>query len=124
MAEVYNGVSHCVERSMVRKRNTESERLRVPPPMIKRRIPSGRSRGRSWVSVDNQRKSATRGPRAEEGVRPTEQQSRYERARREPPGPGCARLSPLESGLAARIGCPTKPGGRKRIAQGASPGSV
>ena len=27
---------------MVRKRNTESERLRVPPPMIKRRIPSGR----------------------------------------------------------------------------------
>jgi chloride channel protein, CIC family len=27
---------------MVRKRNTESERLRVPPPLIKRRIPSGR----------------------------------------------------------------------------------
>ena len=27
---------------MVRKRNTESERLRVPPPMIRRRIPSGR----------------------------------------------------------------------------------
>jgi len=27
---------------MVRKRNTESERLRVPPPMIKRRISSGR----------------------------------------------------------------------------------
>jgi chloride channel protein, CIC family len=27
---------------MVRKRNTESERLRVPPPMIKRRIASGR----------------------------------------------------------------------------------
>ena len=26
----------------MRKRNTESERLRVPPPMIKRRIPSGR----------------------------------------------------------------------------------
>jgi chloride channel protein, CIC family len=26
----------------VRKRNTESERLRVPPPMIKRRVPSGR----------------------------------------------------------------------------------
>jgi len=27
---------------MVRKRNSESERLRVPPPMIKRRIASGR----------------------------------------------------------------------------------
>lgn len=27
---------------MVRKRNTESERLRVPPPIIKRRVPSGR----------------------------------------------------------------------------------
>ncbi|HXC19332.1 MAG TPA: chloride channel protein, partial [Acidimicrobiales bacterium] len=27
---------------MVRKRNTESERLRDPPPMIKRRVPSGR----------------------------------------------------------------------------------
>ena len=27
---------------MVRKRNTESERLRVPPPLIKRRIASGR----------------------------------------------------------------------------------
>src|ERR1700689_4162047 len=42
MVANYNGLRHCVERPMVRKRNTESERLRVPPPMIKRRIPSGR----------------------------------------------------------------------------------
>src|ERR1700689_1772440 len=42
MVANYNGLRHCVERSNVRKRNTESERLRVPPPMIKRRVPSGR----------------------------------------------------------------------------------
>ena len=62
-------------------------------------------------------KSATRGSRADKGVCPTEQHSRNQRARRRPPGPGCARLSPLESGLAARIGCPTEQRSRNQTTE-------